>query len=96
MHVQVAQWFADANLVYEMQLNIVLQVAEIYQSDGTEVWDNGATSDGDCTQIWNTKPNELGEPTNYPDIEAQLELFGEWARQTQSSRGLWPVKSPDT
>jgi hypothetical protein len=45
----VAQWFAETNLVYTMQLNIVLQVGMIYVSaDGSEAWNQN----NDCTRYW--------------------------------------------
>jgi hypothetical protein len=53
----------------------VLQVGEIFVSDGTETWDNEG-----CTEHWNSD-------ASYPDIDTQLVNFHAWTKP--NTYGLW-------
>jgi hypothetical protein len=65
----VAQWFAEANLIYTNQVNMVLEVGQIVVSaDGAESWNNEG-----CTEYWDAE-------ADYPDISKQLQLFGDWEK----------------
>jgi hypothetical protein len=69
---------ADIALLFKLQrqLNVVLQVGEIYVSeDGSEDWNNEG-----CTTHWNSE-------ANYPDIDTQLANFQAWTKP--NTYGLW-------
>lgn len=69
----VANMLASTNLIYEMQMNIVLSADGVLASDGTETFDNTG-----CTRYWKN---------NYPDLEAQLAQFTAWTKP--SKEALW-------
>ena len=84
---QVASIFAKSNMVYTMQLNIVLTIGELFiDTDGSEDWDNGPSRNDigkvnkECTALWNSAEN-------YPDINRQLDLFKDWTKP--SEQALW-------
>jgi hypothetical protein len=72
-------WLADAlakvNMLYETQLNIVLNVGALYFSKGDQTWDNAG-----CNALWNYEEQ-------YPDIDEQLKLFRAWTKP--SKKALW-------
>lgn len=69
----VANMLASTNLIYEMQMNIVLSADGVLASDGAETFDNTG-----CTRYWKN---------NYPDLEAQLAQFTAWTKP--SKEALW-------
>ena len=56
----VANILASTNLIYEMQMNVVLSADGVLATDGTETFDNT-----DCTRYWDSTDN-------YPDISTPV------------------------
>ena len=83
----IVEIFRISNLIYEMQMNLVLEVAEVYVSDGTELWDNlavgGTGPTFDCRRYFDS---------GAPDINTQLNLFSDWvAALPEAAAGCDPA-----